>query len=693
MKRFEYGFLSQIRSFFLKLGWSPWLILAVCVLAYGIMIPWLGLYSDDWIYLSSFHKFGVEGLTRYFSTNRPVWGLIYQLTLPILGITPWHWHVFGLFWHAAAAISLWWLITLIWHNQESIALWAGLLFAIYPGFVLQPISITFGHIFLIYTAYLLSSCFLILAYQQPNRFWLFTILALFTSAINLFCMEYFLLLHLLQPAILWYVLQKNIPDYRLRLKRLIKIWWPYFLLFIGDLIWRTIFFKYQTNNYQYLFLDRLKNGVGPAIIYLLRTMLKDWWNTTINVWIKPLRTPFELQGNNIDIVYLVITFISTVLLFYVIYKFTGNIKGKSENKHNSIQIFTLGSLALIFAGGPFWLTELDVSQIGFRSRFSLPFIFGAVLVISSLLQLFRKHKALISAILAVLIGFSIGYQIQMNNDFRREWIIQKNLYWQLAWRIPDLEPGTTIFISEMPELQHISHAIISSTIDWNFHPVTSATQMDYAVYYPRELEKNLEIKIEPDLNFQYDHLGAIYNGNTSKNITIHFVKDNLSILNCAHVMSPSVDGKNPYLSDEEKKVTKLSDPNLIKTSNVFDTNKLFPQIFGEGYEVTHCYYFEKADLAYQLGEWNLAIDMYNQDSVVRESNWIDTELVPVIGSYAQLGNWEKAYSYSILMSSRTYFPATSVICSLWNSLEKDTPDGLQKQEFIKKISSQFDCQN
>ncbi len=692
MTRFKGSLNSRFRSILILINQPPWLILIACILAYGIMIPWLGLYSDDWIYLTSFHKFGIEGLTRYFSTNRPVWGLLYQLTIPMLGITPWHWHVFGLFWHTAAAISLWWMLTLLWPDQKNSALWAGLLFAVYPGFVLQPIAITFGHIFLIYTTFILSACFLILSYQQPKYYWLYTFLALFTSAINLLCMEYFLLLHLLQPVILWLVFTRKAPKYLQRLILVIKSWWLYFILFIGNLIWRTVFFKYQTNNYQYLFLDRLKNGSGPAFIYLIKTMLKDWWNTSVIAWINVYKMPFNLPIDKVYFGYLVVSLVAIVFFFFFIFRFSKKSNTELEDKSSTLQMLALGCLALIIAGSPFWLTELNVGLSGFTSRFSLPFIFGAVLVLISLSQLIQVPRWMIIAFLSITIGLSIGYQLQYQNDFRREWIVQKNLLWQLAWRIPNLESGTTIFITEMPGSHHITQTILSPMVDWNFQPISSSRQIDYAVYYPRELANKENVILIPDQEFQYDHLGAIFNGNTSASITVQFSKDDNLILTCAHVMSSLVDGNNPFLSKEERIVAKLSDPNLINTMNVFDSNMLFPEIFGDEPEPTHCYYFEKADLAYQLKEWQLAIDFYNKDIRLWESSWIATELVPIIGSYAHIGDWKNANSSTITMSDRAYFPISSVICELWNSLDKDTPDGLQKKETIQAVSDRFDCQ-
>jgi hypothetical protein len=168
----------------------------------------------------------------------------------------------------------------------------------------------------LHVLFFLSACFLIRAQQQPKRFWLFTALAMLMATINLFCMEYFLLMHLLQPVMLWPFFQQKNTNFRQRLILTIKAWWPYFVLFIGDLVWRTVFFQYQTHNYQYLFLNRLKHDTIPALIYLLKTMLTDWWNTTVIAWVKVFKYPFSIHGDNIDLIYLGIT-IAAILLFLI----------------------------------------------------------------------------------------------------------------------------------------------------------------------------------------------------------------------------------------------------------------------------------------------------------------------------------------------------------------------------------------
>ena len=73
-------------------------LLAAAILAYGLLIPQLGFYWDDlpmsWIR----YQLGFEAMTKYFSTNRPIWALLYQVTTRILPYLPIYWQIFALLW-------------------------------------------------------------------------------------------------------------------------------------------------------------------------------------------------------------------------------------------------------------------------------------------------------------------------------------------------------------------------------------------------------------------------------------------------------------------------------------------------------------------------------------------------------------------------------------------------------------------
>lgn len=674
------------------------MLLAVCVLAYGVMIPWLGVYSDDWVFLSTYHKMGRTGLFRYFTTNRPIWGLIYQVTLPLLGKVPWHWHLFGLFWHWTAAVAFWWLVRLVWPREKNAALWAGLMFVVYPGFTMQPISLTGGHIFMIYTAYFLSVCFMVLAQLHRRRFWLFTALALLASLVNLLTMEYFLLLHLMQPIFLFFALTGQYSDVRQRLKRTLIAWSPYLVLFLGTLIWRVFFFQYQTHNYQYLFLKRLKKEPLVALVHLLKTMANDWWETVIKTWLSIFRLPLTLSWKRFDFVYLVYTALAAgLLLLMLFWQKRGRDQDEEKDlqgviQQDSWQIIVAGCLSLLIAGGPFWLTEISVGLTGFQSRFTLPFIFGAALVISGLILLLPLSRMPRLLFLAAALGLAIGFQFRIQNDFRREWVIQKDLVWQLAWRIPDLKPRTIVFSSELPLYYNASDFTQSALFDWNWQPQPAPQVMDYAYYYPRERIKSGTIPaLRPNLPVVVDHLGAEFSGNTSRSIVVQVNDPQVLPLGCLRVMLPEIDRRNKYFPKNEREVIALSKPDLIRADDVYQTATLIPEIFGYEPAPNHCYYFQKADLAQQLEEWQLVLKFYREDEAAGFGSWQGTELVPVINALAHTGDWEQALALTKQMDKNSYYGLRWVICDLWQWIDRETKPSAAKTEAVETIMSEYQC--
>ncbi len=101
---------------------QPWLVplflLGLCVLAYGLWAPRLGWYWDDFPIGWIARTYGAAGLERYFSTNRPVWGLIYRLTTALLGTHPLAWQVFAIFWRWITGLAVWWLLRLVWPKRS-----------------------------------------------------------------------------------------------------------------------------------------------------------------------------------------------------------------------------------------------------------------------------------------------------------------------------------------------------------------------------------------------------------------------------------------------------------------------------------------------------------------------------------------------------------------------------------------------
>ena len=95
-------------------------LLVVAVLAYGLLLPQMGFFWDElpmsWIR----YELGPEAMTRYFSTNRPVWGMLYQLTTRVLPQVPIYWEVLALVLRWASAVLVWLMARNLWRGQSRI---------------------------------------------------------------------------------------------------------------------------------------------------------------------------------------------------------------------------------------------------------------------------------------------------------------------------------------------------------------------------------------------------------------------------------------------------------------------------------------------------------------------------------------------------------------------------------------------
>ena len=75
---------------------APLTLAVVCLAAYAPGIASMGFFWDDWVMNWIAQNLGNAGLATYFSTNRPVWGVLYQLTTPILGGSPLGWQILAI---------------------------------------------------------------------------------------------------------------------------------------------------------------------------------------------------------------------------------------------------------------------------------------------------------------------------------------------------------------------------------------------------------------------------------------------------------------------------------------------------------------------------------------------------------------------------------------------------------------------
>ena len=78
-----------------------------------------------------------------------------------------------------------------------------------------------------------------------SHYWLNTGFGMFFSALNLWMHEYFFVLELMRPAIIWTALRDDDLDFRARLRRTLSLWTPYLIVFVAAVLSRLFIFNNQ----------------------------------------------------------------------------------------------------------------------------------------------------------------------------------------------------------------------------------------------------------------------------------------------------------------------------------------------------------------------------------------------------------------------------------------------------------------
>lgn len=659
------------------------------LLAYGLMIPWLGFYWDDWPFIYIFKTFGASGLTQYFATKRPFLAYIYQITMPIIGVVPWKWHIFGLVCRLIGSIAFWQLLISLWPRKKWMAILAASFFMVYPGFDQQYIPIAYSHYFITETFLFISLLLTIKSVQAllNNKTWLFlglTCLAILASLVNLLTTEYFYLLDLIRPLFIWFVLKEK-QDRRFKLTLILSL--PYLIIFVAPTIWRLFFFDYQTYSYSLVFIEDLKNNFLSALIDLLKLVLHDWALVIFGAWIKAIAFLIKTNLDGINTIRYFIIMVVTVSgsMFYFTHR-------KTELIYHTYSEIKYSLMAAVFwialAGWPFWFTGLPVSLQFHTSRFTLPYMPGVCLLLAAILDSLPRRMWFREIIAAILIGFSVGLHFQIALDYRQDWDNHTKMLRELTWRAPYLTPGTAIVGNYFPST-HYSDNSLTAPLNEIYGSKNDFQMMDYYWYYPEVRLGNEIMAFEPDIPIESNYLVATFYGSTSQLLVIHHHPRF-----CLRVLDPDLDVNNPLIPEELRDAAKLSNSTLIEDVPIIKAVHLPVEIYGEDHPEGWCYAFEKADLARQQMDWLHAAALLNTAIEQGDSPRTPSEWLMPIEVFAHVGDWDKAVDISKKAMTPMFDeqPTLSpIVCQLWNRIIDNTESSLERDQAWKIIQVLGKC--
>ncbi len=663
----------------------PLILLLVVGLAHGLLFLRQGYYWDDFPITWIAETYGTAGLARYFSTNRPIWGLLYQFSANLLGNQPWQWQVFGLFWRWVSALTLWLVVREVWKDQPRAAALAGLALAVYPGFGQQAIGRVYGHFFWVLGLFFFSLFAGLRAIKAKRWRWAWFGAAMAASLMNLLTLEYFFLLELARPLLYAAALRPSEREGRFRLHRIAIHSAPFLAWFAGAAVWRAFFFPYQTNNYAPLLFQNLQRDFWGTLIAQIGSAALQIRAAAVLGWVEAFRLPvWAVFGRLSSLLYLGVLVGSALLTLLAMHPLHGG-GNPSQRRPAVLQMLTIAVFWLLLAGVPFYVTGLPVRLEFPNDRFTLAFLPGAALLAAALIESLPLKSWVRVALAAVLIGFSGGRDFMTANDYRRDWELQQNFFWQLVWRAPGLENGTILMTNDLP-LRYYSDNSLTAPLNWIYAPHERGLQMAYHLFYPavRLGSPNLP-DLQPGLPVSVDFLAAAFTSSTDRVVAAYFQPPA-----CLRVVDGEVEGDNLFLPALIRQAAvNLSSSRWIVAQ---PSQPAQPPAFLYGNEPAHgwCYYFQKADLARQQGGWQQAAALGDEAFGLDDYPNDPAERMPFIEAYAHVGRWQDALEQTRLAAEIS--PAMQpVLCRLWQRIERQTDPSPQKAQTLAQLVDWLNC--
>jgi hypothetical protein len=307
---------------------------------------------------------------------------------------------------------------------------------------------------------------------------------------------------------------------------------------------------------------------------------------------------------------------------------------------------------------------------------------GGSLFIVGILELWIGNRQIKTYAFALLIALGIGQQFFNANIFRRDWTKQQEIYWQLAWRIPAMKPGTVLLTHQLP-IDYETDLSFTAPINWMYAPDYRRSNLPYALLYTeKRLGGGSLPSLDKNTTISLPIRRVSFHGSTSQVLVIYMPQNGcLRVLDPARGDHITYGAQSRFLAD----AIPLSD-----LSAIIDAKQTARIPFLPEPEHTWCYYFAKAELARQREDWNKIMDLIDEARALGYEPEDPLEWFVYIEAQALTGNIDGAYQ-----TSNAAFAQENRIrrglCELWKRVKATNDATSSEASQINQIVSEYQC--
>ena len=659
---------------------TPLLFAIITIFAYGLLLTKTGFYWDDWPFAWIAKFIGPHEFIPAFAPFRPFLGPIFFVTTSLIPPVPLYWQIFALVIRFVIGLSAWWVFRQIWPEHPRAALTASLLMLVFPGYSQHWVALTHINQELIpFIFYLLSFGFTFKALRSERPL-AYTIIALILQTCGIFPTEYFFTTEALRFLFLLFYFQENFWG---RLRKTFRVWWPYLLILILNAAWLVYYYKFGDYNSYGIALDDTTTASTLSLIAIPDVLFKVGFYIWVQILVlvsQTITAPSTLG----TLALIILAFIFIAYYFLKLNSQTILAKDDFVSRFAN-QAIIIGLLGILLGRIPSWAANLPLNLQSTNDRFMVSMMIGGSLFLLGMIDLIKHERAKIY-MTALLIALGIGQQFFNANIFRRDWEKQRELYWQMAWRIPDLQPGTLILTNELP-VEYETDFSATAVLNWLYAPeYQPLNDLPYALIYTRTRLGGSKLPdLKPGTATIFPYRTVTFHGNTSASVTIY-----ASTSGCLRVLESVY--ANDLVYERYTRFLRSSIPLSDPTRIFMDKNMpaMPKDLFGEEPAHTWCYFYEKAELARQAGDWKKVSKLGNEAINQGYSPSDPFEWLPFIEGFALTNDITKAEKYTIQAFNADNKPGNG-LCQLWKRVQVQDSVGNGAESTATKILSEFGC--
>jgi hypothetical protein len=581
-----------------KQWWGVLIIFAVSAIAYLPLAHKFGYLNDDWYLMYDMQVKDVNFFHVIFSGDRPGRALAMIPLFSIFGFEPFYYHLSAYLFRFLGGVCLYWALQMLWPQKRFSTLATALLFTVYPGFLSQVNAIDYqSHILGLFLALLSVALTIksVLTVERTPRL-LFAAGSILAGWGYLSQMEYFIGMEVFRFACVFVLMWRAQGEsVRQKFMKGIIASLPFLLIAGGFLVWRLFFFVAERKATD-IGLQVSQIFSSPlTLLWWLNYLIQDMFSVVLVAWGLPvyvLAFPMRLR----DMMWaLGWAGLAALLAVFGMRRVETNESEAEAGSGRSQEALWLSLISIVGGLLPVILVNRHVTLPDY-SRYTLIASVGAVLLLVTIIENISS-RTLRTAVLVFFAAVAVLAHYGNAVKAVDETLATRNFWWQVAWRAPQIQPGVTLIAS------YPGSPLSEDYFVWG--PAN-------LIYYPEKQAANpVEIQLPAAVLTDDVVLEIATNGGVETPLRRgnYLERDFGNVLvmiqsrsnGCVRIINGDVPELSPLDQHRLLLVAPYSRLENVIMEGKFQTPPVV--VFGEEPEHDWCYFYQKADLARQRGEW------------------------------------------------------------------------------------------